>query len=60
MPGSPEYQLRRRRMNRMDADDAGRGKLFKAGIVVFAIVFVAILGWIIFVAINVFGVVATG
>jgi hypothetical protein len=60
MPGSPEYQLRRRRMNRMDAGDTGRGKLFKVGIVVFAIVFVAVLGWIIFVAINVFGVVATG
>jgi hypothetical protein len=56
MPGSPEYQLRRRSMNHMDAGDAGRSKLFKVGIVVF----VAVLGWIIFVAINVFGVVATG
>jgi hypothetical protein len=60
IPGSPWYQLRRRSVNRMEAGDAGRGKLFRVGIVVFAIVFVAVLGWIIFVAINVFGVVATG
>jgi hypothetical protein len=55
MPDSAEYLSMRRRMNGRDVGYVGRGKVFQLGAVLFVIVFVAVLAFIVFVALNVFG-----
>jgi hypothetical protein len=55
MPGSPEYHPWRRRMNGRYVGYGSRGRLFGVGAVMFGIVFVAVLAFIVFVALNVFG-----
>jgi hypothetical protein len=55
MPGSPEYQPLRRRVNGRDVEYVSHGKVFGLGAVVFVILFVAALAFIVFVALNLFG-----
>jgi hypothetical protein len=56
MPGSPEFELSRRRM---DGPDPGRGGAPPGcallALAVFAILFVGVVVWFVFVAFNVIG-----